>query len=115
MHQTFYIDIDEEITMLVERLRNAKADEVVFVVPKRALLLQGIVNLKILKKEADKLGKEVLLVTQDPVGKLLAEKLGLSSFGRLEEVTGEELETEDEEIAEIVDKKFSTERIGSMD
>ena len=116
MHQTFYIDIDEEITMLVERLRNAKAEEVVFVVPKRALLLQGVVNLKILKKEADKLEKEVLLVTQDPVGKILAEKLGLLSFGRLEEVSGEEMEGDDEEeIEEEKVPKVTADHVGSMD
>jgi hypothetical protein len=39
MHQTFYIDIDEEITSIVERLKKTRAEEVILVVPKRALLI----------------------------------------------------------------------------
>lgn len=100
--------------MIVERLRNAKAEEVVFVVPKRALLVQGVVNLKILKKEADKLGREIILVTQDAMGKLLAEKLELTSFNRLEEVGGKELEEEMEEEPERK-KNVVENRVGSRD
>lgn len=103
MHQTFYIDIDEEITSIVERLRKAKAKEVVIVVPKRALLIQSIVNLKLLKKEADELRKEVIIVTQDKFGKMLIEKAGILVEQKLDDVAGSEMaeiakETEDEAV-----------------
>ena len=91
MHQTFYIDIDEEITSIVERLRKSKAREVVIVVPKRALLIQSIINLKLLKKEADELNKRVVIVTQDKFGKLMIEKTGIAVEYSLENVVGEEL------------------------
>lgn len=91
MHQTFYIDIDEEITSIVDRLRRAKSKEVVIVVPKRAILIQSIVNLKLLKKEADSLKKELIIVTQDKLGKMLVEKAGIAVEQKLDDVIGEEV------------------------
>ena len=91
MHQTFYIDIDEEITSIVDRLRKAKAKEVVIVVPKRALLIQSVVNLKLLKKEAESLKKELIIVTQDKLGKLLVEKTGIAVQQKLDEIESEEI------------------------
>ena len=71
MHQTFYIDIDEEITSIAERLRSAEAPEVIMVVPKQAVLIQSIVNLKLLNKEATRLGIKLIMVTQDKLGRVL--------------------------------------------
>jgi hypothetical protein len=85
MHQTFYIDIDEEITSIVEKLRKTEAPEVIIVVPKRALLIQSIVNLKLLRKEADSLGLKISLVTQDKLGKMLIKKAGISVQQKLED------------------------------
>ncbi len=53
MHQTFYIDIDEEIPLsVIDKLKNRwRVKNYSFVVPKRALFLQSIVNLKLLKRE----------------------------------------------------------------
>lgn len=91
MHQTFYIDIDEEITSIVDRLRKSMAGEVVIVVPKRAILIQSIVNLKLLKKEADNLGKKLILVTQDKFGKMLIEKIGIPVEQKLDDIKGQEI------------------------
>lgn len=90
MHQTFYIDIDEEITSIVERLRKARANEVIIVVPKRALLIQSIVNLRLLKKEAQDLGIQLMVVTQDKLGKLMVEKAGILVQQKLDEGMEEE-------------------------
>ena len=91
MHQTFYIDIDEEITSIVEKLRKTEAPEVIMVVPKRALLIQSIVNLKLLRKVADDLGVKIGIVTQDKLGKLLIGKAGIAVQQKLED-DAEELE-----------------------
>lgn len=77
MPQTFYVAQDEEILSVVGRLRSSALLENVFVVPKHALILQGIVNLRILSREAQKLGKAVFIVTQDDEGRALAEKAGI--------------------------------------
>jgi hypothetical protein len=77
MHKTLYIDIDEEITSIIDRMRKAEAREIIIVAPKNAMLLQSIVNLKLLKKESDRKKKQLLIITQDKIGKKLIEKAGI--------------------------------------
>lgn len=90
-HQTFYIDIDEEITSIAERLKGARANEIIMVVPKRALLIQSIVNLRILKKEADEKGLQLMIVTQDKLGKMLVEKAGILVQQKMENISEDEI------------------------
>jgi len=98
MHQTFYIDIDEEITSIVDRLRRAKSQEIIIVVPKRALLIQSIVNLKLLKKESENLRKQIIIVTQDKLGKLLVEKAGITIEQKPSDVYDEEVSFKEEGV-----------------
>ncbi|MFA5925499.1 MAG: hypothetical protein WC831_01065 [Parcubacteria group bacterium] len=94
-HKTIYIDIDEEITSIIDRIRKAEAGEVIIVAPKRALLLQSLVNLKLLKKESDRRKRRIMIVTQDKIGKKLIEKAGILVQGEIEGPV-----MEDEEISE---------------
>ncbi|MBI2439690.1 MAG: hypothetical protein HYV45_03790 [Candidatus Moranbacteria bacterium] len=79
MEQTFYIEADEEIISVISRMRKSSSQENIFVFPKRALVLQSIINLRLLQREAQKLGKKIILVTQDEAGRLLAEKAGIET------------------------------------
>lgn len=79
MPQTFYIESDEEIISVIGRLRKSSAEENVFVFPKRALVLQSIVNLRLFQREAQKLGKKIVIVSQDEVGTMLAQKAGIET------------------------------------
>lgn len=72
-----YIDIEEEITNVVEHLRRARADHIVLVVPQHALLLQSVVNLKLLVQEAKKLRKNIVIMTKDPDGAVFAQRAGI--------------------------------------
>jgi hypothetical protein len=98
MHQTFYIDIDEEITSIIEKIKKAKAKEVIMVVPKRALLIQSVVNLKILKKEADENGIQLMIVTQDKLGKALIEKTGIFVQQKVDNISEEEIDIDEKDI-----------------
>lgn len=89
MPQTFYVTQDEEILSLVGRLRSSALLENVFVVPNHALILQSAVNLRILQREAEKLGKVVTIVTQDETGRTLAEKAGIGTKPYSEEARQE--------------------------
>lgn len=109
MHQTFYIDPEEEISSVIDRLNKSMSASNYFVVPKRALFLQSIVNLKLLKREADKVSKRVIIVTQDEVGASMAQRSGIEvrpTLDGLESVldaSDEEVEEDDvEENAEYV-------------
>lgn len=128
MHQTFYIDIDEEITSIVEKLKKARAKEIIMVVPKRALLIQSIVNLRILKKEADEAGLQLMIVTQDKLGKILIEKAGILVQQKMDNIADEEIDFDEPdsmpattplparvEYSENVETKSRLERIGSSE
>ncbi len=85
MPQTFYIENDEEIISIISHLRKSSSQENFFVFPKHALVLQSIVNLRLFQREADKLGKKIIIVTQDDAGKKLAEKAGVETESYLED------------------------------
>lgn len=77
MNKIIYLETDEEITSVVDKLRKIKTRDVVLVAPKRCTLVQSIVNLKLLKKQAKLLSKKIILVTPDPQGQNLALKAGI--------------------------------------
>lgn len=61
--ETIYIDVDDEITSVIEKLQRAKGTIVALVLPKRAVVMQSIINMRLLKRTADQAGKNVVLVT----------------------------------------------------
>ena len=79
MPQTFYIENDEEIISVIGRLRRSSGQENYFIFPKRSLVLQSIINLQLFQREAQKLGKRIVIVTQDETGLALAQKIGLET------------------------------------
>ncbi len=83
-----YIDSDEEIISVISRLRKASDREIFFVVPKRALFVQSLVNLRLLDREAKKLGKKLCLVAPDEESLNLVRKSGIESRSSLEGVQG---------------------------
>ena len=96
MHQTFYIDADEEISSVIDRLKKSMAVDNYFVAPKRAIFLQSIVNLKLLKREGDKMKKHVILVTQEEVVLAMAARSGIDfqkSMAGADEVLDVELDS----------------------
>lgn len=96
---TIYIEPEEELTSIIERLSKNRAKEITIVVPKRAQLFQSIVNLKLLKKEAEKLEKKISIVTSDKFGQSLVAKANLSLGQEPEE---REIPAEKEKESETV-------------
>ncbi|MEO7617235.1 MAG: hypothetical protein ABIS59_00160, partial [Candidatus Saccharibacteria bacterium] len=72
-----YLEVDEDITSAIDKLRKAPGSSVQIVVPKRSGILQSIINLKLLKKAAETAGKELVLVTNDKVAGDLAGRIGI--------------------------------------
>lgn len=62
---TVYIDIDDEITGIIDKLRTSKGKVVALVLPKRATVFQSIVNMKLLKRAADSEKKTAVLITSE--------------------------------------------------
>ena len=60
-----YIDIDDEITAIIDKVRSAEQRIVALVLPKRATVLQSVVNMKLLKRTADEAKKHLVLITNE--------------------------------------------------
>ncbi len=75
--ETIYVDVDDEITSIIDKVQLAKGKIVALVLPKRSPVLQSIVNMKLLKRTADNAGKNLVLVTSEPGLLPLAGAVGL--------------------------------------
>lgn len=60
-----YIDVEDEITGVIDKVRGSDQKIVALVLPKRATMLQSIVNIKLLKRAADQAKKKVVLITAE--------------------------------------------------
>ena len=85
MEKVIYLEADEEITSVIDRIKNVSEGKIALVLPKRANLLQSIVSLKLLKRQIDALGKEVAIVTTDKLGRNLASQVGFMVYQKLGE------------------------------
>ncbi len=62
---TIYIDVDDEITSVIERVDRAKHKVVALVLPKHVTVFQSAVNMKLLKKASLNSSKNLVLITSD--------------------------------------------------
>jgi hypothetical protein len=62
---TIYIDVDDEITAVIDKVRSSHEKIVALVLPKRATVFQSIVNMKLLKRTADEAKKHLVLITSE--------------------------------------------------
>lgn len=74
---TIYIDIDDEITSVIEKVKSSKQQIVALVLPKRAAVFQSLVNLKLLKRAADESKKRPVLITSESAVLSIAGVAGL--------------------------------------
>jgi len=85
MHDIIYLEPDEEITSIIDKLKvlNPEIKTVSLVVPKGAALIQSVVNLKLLKRQGEVLEKDLSIVTQDRIGRNLASQAGFTVFDNI--------------------------------
>jgi len=83
MEEIIYLEPDEEITSVIDKMKQAKSRKLSLVVPREATILQSVVNLKLLLREAANSGKEIALVTTDKIGRNLASQVGLVVYDSL--------------------------------
>ncbi len=74
---TIYIDIDDEITSVINKVQRSKHKILALVLPKRAAVFQSIVNMKLLKRTADEDNKRIVLITSEAGLLPLAGAVGL--------------------------------------
>ena len=77
-----YIEIDDEVTAVYDRIKAIKGKHVYIVAPKRSILFQSVVNLKILKRKSEDDDRQIYLITNDRNGIHLAQKVGITVYSK---------------------------------
>jgi hypothetical protein len=115
---TIYIDIDDEITGIIDKVRSSDAKIIALVLPKRASVFQSVVNMKLLMRATEQAKKHIVLITAEAgllplagaVGMYVARTLNskpeipaapLADDGR-EEMVEESASLEDDELTTTV-------------
>ncbi len=62
---TIYVDAEDDISAIIEKVRSSESRVVALVLPKRAATLQSIVNLKLLNRSAKNAQKSIVLITSE--------------------------------------------------
>jgi hypothetical protein len=80
-----YLEDDEEITSVIDRLKHIDETSIVLVIPRNAAITSSVVSLKLLKKSADDLGRELFLVASDDTSRTLIRRAGLVAHAKIDE------------------------------
>lgn len=74
---TIYIDIDDDVTSIIGKIKNSENTAIALVPPKRTGALQSVVNLKLLQQAARNNRKKIALITTDGVLSSMASALSI--------------------------------------
>lgn len=80
MNEVIYLEPDEDITGVIARVKESDSPAVSLVIPRGGSIAQSVVNLKLIKREIEKLGKAISLVTKDKISKNLASQVGVTVY-----------------------------------
>src|ERR1044072_9196542 len=98
-----YIDVEDDITAIIGKVKDAKEKIVALVPPKRIGVLQSAVNLRLLTRAAEQNSKRLVLITSNsalvalaaaarvPVAKTLQSKPELAEISALDVDDGEDV------------------------
>jgi hypothetical protein len=90
-----YVETEEEIPEVVERLRRFNGEDTMLVLPMRSRIGQSRFNFQLLRNYAARLGKRVTVVCDDPAVQKMASESGFAVFGAVGAL-GEGIPTEPE-------------------
>ena len=76
-----YVEAEEEIPEVVERLRRVNDSETMLVLPARSRVGQSRFNFQLLRNYASRMGKEVTVVCDDPAVQKMAAETGFPVYG----------------------------------
>src|SRR2546428_13432902 len=76
-----YVETEEEIPELVERLRRYHGEDTMLVLPMRSRIGQSRFNFQLLRNYSARLGKRVTAVCDDPAVQKMGSESGFPVFG----------------------------------
>jgi hypothetical protein len=78
MLKTIYLNLEDDIAKITSKIKREKAEEIVLVFPKKSFLFSDSINLRLLKKQLEPLGKTVSILTMDEMGQMYAKEAGFA-------------------------------------
>ncbi len=60
-----HLNTDDEIDFIIDKIRDCKEKEITLIIPENAVILQNLINLKVLRMNAKELEKNISIVTVD--------------------------------------------------
>lgn len=76
--KTVYISLEDDVAKIVKKIKEERSNELVLVFPRQSFLFSDSINLRLLKKQLDVLGKTASILTMDPKGQMFAEEAGFA-------------------------------------
>lgn len=111
-----FINVDDEINFVIEKILNSEKERVILIIPQNALVVSSQVSMRILSKQLMKSKKQLILVTEDSFGEKLAKTAGLIATNKVSNVAPEMWESAQlakekaKEQADAVKKELLTKR-----
>ena len=81
---TIYIDVDDDITSIIDKVAASSSKIVALVLPKRSTVMQSVVNMRLLKRTTEDAGKSLVLITSESSVLPLAGAVGLYTAATLQ-------------------------------
>lgn len=98
-----YVDVDDDVTSIVGKIKSAKEAVVALVPPKRIGTLQSVVNLKLLQRAAKNEKKHLVIVTTDPALSNLASGLTIPIAKNINAQAKIPDMSEDDDVSNVID------------
>ncbi len=76
MIKTINLNLEDDITKVINKIKASEASEVVLAIPKRSYIFSDSINMRLLKKQVDMLGKKAYILTMDETGQMYAKEAG---------------------------------------
>lgn len=80
------IEIHEDVISVIEKIKNAGSSQVELIIPEGAVIFENGLNLKLIKKESERVGKTINFITEDENGIYLIDTI---EGGRTENTTSD--------------------------
>ncbi len=98
-----FLDLDDEIPFIVEKILNAKTERVILVIPEKAQVISSLSSIRLLKTSLARHEKLVIIACMDRFGKILATNAGFlvkNKVGEIDNSLWDSLSDNTEEVDE---------------
>lgn len=85
--QKVFIEAEDEMNFVIEKILKAERDRVILVIPTGALITSSLISIKVLAKQVVQSNKLLTIVTEDQFAKKLAEQSGLVVVKKVSDIS----------------------------